>query len=110
MKLTMRRSEEKTGMFGRKIVFDLYVQVQMSEEELYGIRKYKLEKYVVVECDPNEPWKELLVKDLPKGRTLRFDTLGELVENEEAIADALKNLKGYLEEAAEGTKDTVVEI
>ena len=110
MQLTLNRQEEKTGLFGRKIVFTLFVHVAMSEEELYSIRKHKLEKELVYEPPHDEPWNEVMVKDLVAGKLIKFPTLLDLSEAEEMIAERCKTLKNYLEVAQDSKKQTVVEI
>ena len=110
MRLSMRRFEEKGGLFGRKTIYKLAVRAEMSAQELFLIHKHDIEKYTVLEAAPNEPWNEITVRRLHQGTTLRFDRFEDLLEAEEFLPKSCKNLKAFLEEASTDKDCTVTEI
>lgn len=100
MKLTIRRNQSaKTGFFGghKGMNFNLFCQVEISEEEKELIEKYKVHEHTLT-------WREyegsqipdLTVHDLIQGMSTEVEDVATLLNNEEVIRGACQDFKDLL--------------
>ena len=129
MRLSLRRSQRDAGMLGSKVVFALDAQIEPTAEEQALIRKYKLGKLTVYasgatqkhaaaaqEAASRGTWGGLAkaavsvgmaamslrctIDSLVAGQRIECHDMPELLGAEEAIMEACKNAKMFLNTAA----------
>ena len=126
MKLLIRR-DQRSGMLG-KVIFQLDVRAELSEEERRNIDKYKLGKEILYSRDeaPNvDPQtlkglgKLLLasalnitvsVNDLVNGKRIEAKDILEMLSAEEQIREAARNFNAVLQAASHFGGEEVVEL
>jgi len=128
MKLSLRRSQRDAGMLSSKVVFSLDAQILPTEEEQALIRRYKLGKLTVYNSDTAQKhaaatqealsersWTGLAkaamragmaalslrctIDSLIGGQRIECQEMPELLDAEEAIMEACKNAKRFLDVA-----------
>jgi hypothetical protein len=131
MHLTLKRSQHKEGMMGKKVIFVLDAHAVLTEEEAYNVREYGLGSDVIYNSDASKKHLDagrsgglvgslthlamasmslnITVTSLTQGQTIKCKTLDEVLGAEEALRSACQNLKGYLDAAAtfDGTEETI---
>jgi len=128
MQLKVKRSQKTTGLIGKTVVFCADIRAEYTQEERANINKYSLGGEIIynsraatehldrMERQVDGSAKGLLkglgslvlakmnlnitIASLQQGQHIECKDLGELLECEEAIMTACKNLKGFLEAAA----------
>ncbi|HVH75193.1 MAG TPA: hypothetical protein VM755_09780 [Stellaceae bacterium] len=128
MQLLRRRSQRKGGAFGDKVVFVLGIRAEYTEAERAAINHYRLGGEVIYNSQAARKHLEaaerhidgsgrgllkglgsialanmnlnVTMASLQQGHAIECKDLGELLECEDALLTACKNIKGYLEAAA----------
>jgi hypothetical protein len=128
MQLKVKRSQRSAGFTGKTILFCADIRAEYTDEERANINKYALGGEVIynsraaaehldrMQRQVDGSGKGLLkglgslvlakmnlnvtIASLQQGQHIECKDLGELLECEEAIMSACKNLKGFLEAAA----------
>jgi hypothetical protein len=129
MKLSMRRSQRDAGMLGNKVVFALDAQIQPTAEEQALIKRYKLGKLTVYDSEAARKHLasaqdaaqqggiaglakaaisagmralslRCTIDSLVGGQRIECQELPELLSAEEAIMEACKIAKTFLQTAA----------
>ena len=129
MKLPLSRSQKQSGMVKKEVVFCLDARSELDTEEQEAVRKYKLGKQMIynsatarrrfengiADSEKNNVMSmvkglasvamahlalNITIDSLTNGHHIEAKSLDELMEAEEAITQACKNLKGYLGLAA----------
>jgi hypothetical protein len=128
MLLKIKRSQREGGVFGGKIIFVLDIRADYAEEERANINKYKLGGEVVYNSEASKKhlanagtaidgsagglakglWSMALsgmnlnitIASLQKGHHVECKDMGELLEAEEVLRTACKNLTSWLDAAA----------
>jgi len=126
MKLLIRR-DQRSGMLG-KVIFQLDVRGQLSDEERKNIDKYKLGKEILYSKNeaPNVDPQTLSglgklliasalnisvsVNDLVNGKRIEAKDILEMLSAEEQIREAAKNFNAVLQAAAHFGGEEVVEL
>lgn len=108
MRVTVTHHELKKGIVFRRVLFDVHIQVQFSEEERYLIEKHGLEDVIVLERDPPPDYNlhedddprmfHLYTEDLMKG-VCKYACLDAPSAKgyEHAVLEELKLLKQLLD-------------
>jgi len=113
MKLKLRRDQqEKKGLFGGSKGFDfrLTFQVELTPEERELIKRYKTGNYLLAAYKIGDIELPLRVRSLEKGHTSVVEDVTELLDLEEKIKEACKNLKILLAVMASFGGEEIVEI
>ncbi len=128
MQLKVKRSQSTTGLISKSVLFCADIRAEYTDDERANINKYALGGEVIynsraaaehldrMQRQVDGSGKGLLkglgslvlakmnlnvtIASLQQGQHIECKDLGELLECEEAIMNACKNLKGYLEAAA----------
>jgi len=128
MQLKVKRSQKTSGLIGKTVVFCADIRAEYTADERANINKYSLGGEIIynsraaaehldrMERQVDGSAKGLLkglgslvlakmnlnitIASLQQGQHIECKDLGELLECEEAIMTACKNLKGFLEAAA----------
>jgi len=128
MQLKVKRAQKTTGLIGKTVVFCADIRAEYTAEERANINKYALGGEVIynsraaaehlerMERQVDGSARGLLkglgslvlakmnlnitIASLQQGHHIECKDLSELLECEEAIMNACKNLKGFLEAAA----------
>ena len=126
MKLLIKR-DQRSGVLG-KVIFQLDVRAELSEDERRSIDKYKLGKEVLYSrdqapnVDPNtiKGLGKLLiasalnvsvtVNDLVNGKRIEAKDILEMLSAEEQIREAAKNFNAVLHAASKFGGEEVVEL
>lgn len=127
MQILIKRAQRKGGMMGGKTIFILGIRAQYTEEERANINKYNLGGEVIYNSRAatehldrmgqqiDGSAKGLLkglgslalakmnlnvtIASLQQGHTVECKDLGELLECEDAVVSACRNVKNFLEAA-----------
>ena len=128
MKLLLGRSQRSTGLMKGKIMFSLDARVDLTAEEAALIKKYGLGKEVIYNSERSKRFIEsgqnalamsgagallksgvnlalaklslnITVDSLMKGHHIECKDLDELLAAEEALMEACRNVKVYLDTA-----------
>lgn len=119
MEVDLKRSERQTGMIFKKTEYKLEAVVEISDEEIAGLKKNNLkdEVLIVQQYDPKHQYEipiSTLWTDRKKDGTTtyvcRFSNAGERAVWEQEFIDQLKRLKTYLEAESNIEESTRVEI
>jgi len=126
MQLLIRR-DQRSGMLG-KVIFQLDVRAQLTDDERKNIDKYRLGKEVLYSRDkaPNVDPNTLAglgkmliahalnisvsVNDLVNGKRIEAKDILEMLAAEEQIREAAKNFNAALQAAAHFGGEEVVEL
>lgn len=129
MQLKLKRSQRSGGFTGGKVYFALDARADLSEEEAYNVKKYKLGSEVIYNSEASRKHLEagiaslgsgslggtlksavsmamarlslnITVDSLVKGHHIECKDLDELLGAEEAIMQACENIRTYLTLAA----------
>lgn len=128
MQLKIQRSQRKGGVFGGKAIFALNVRAEYTDEERANINKYKLGGEIIYSSQASREHLErmdrhldgspsgllkgigslalakmnlnITIASLQEGQHIECKDLAELLECEETICNACKELKRYLAAAA----------
>ena len=128
MQLKVKRSQRTSGLMGKTVVFCADIRAEYTDEERANINKYALGGEVIynsraaaehlerMQRQVDGSAKGLLkglgslvlakmnlnitIASLQQGQHIECKDLSELLECEEAVMNACKNLKGFLEAAA----------
>lgn len=120
MKLRLNRSQKKSGVVSKNVVFALGAQVDLTAQEQEYVKKYKMGREVLFNKDrmnqrPEIPTKvgalirdisamtlniNLTVNDLVKGKTIQCKDITEILDAEETVKRACGNLKNLLDACA----------
>jgi hypothetical protein len=128
MQLKVKRSQRTTGLMGNTVVFCADIRAEYTDEERANINKYGLGGEVIYNSRAAADHLErmgrqvngttggllkglgslvlakmnlnITIASLKQGHHIECKDLGELLECEEAVMTACKNLKGFLEAAA----------
>jgi hypothetical protein len=125
MKLLLRR-DQKTNMFG-KIIFNISVRAELSDEEKSNIKKYKLGDTMLYErakmIDPGSGIVGLAsrlafkminltisVNDLENGKQVECKDILEMLAVEEQVKEAAHNFRNVLSAASSFGGEEIIEI
>ena len=128
MQLKIKRSQRSGGVFGNKVLFALDLRAEYTPEERASINKYNLGGEVIYNSEAAKGHLDRMgtqvdgsgigllkgvgslmlakmnlnvtIASLAKGHHIECKDLNELIEAENALCEACKNLKGYLDVAA----------
>ncbi len=129
MQLLAKRGQRAGGLMGGKVIFQLGIRAEYGPEEKTAINKYNLGGEVIYNSEAAKRHLSaadahlsagtgtgllrglgavvlagmklnITIASLAKGHHIECKDLAELIEAEEAIADACKNVKTYLDVAA----------
>ena len=135
MQLSLRRSQRKSGMMSRDVVFCLHAQIRLSNEERHAIDEYKLGKLTVYSSEKAREHAassqaaaaegklfrglaaaarsalslRLTIDNLTTGQDVECKSLDEVLDAEQAIRVACENCKQYIETAQsfDGQEETI---
>jgi len=133
MQLLIKRSKRQGGVFGGKQLFSSYIRAQYTEEERANINNNGIGGEILYSSQAAQQHianieqgglvrglgqlalakmnLNISIASLQKGHQIDCPDLGELLECENAVIDACKNLKNYLEAAkAFDGREIVVDI
>lgn len=103
MKLAINRTEEQNkGFFKTTTVYNLHINLEVTQEEMALIKKHKWEKVILFEASGHQGRaipigvEHTVERKTPWG----FDTAEELTYAEKQLIENVKNLKQQLEAAA----------
>jgi hypothetical protein len=119
MQLLIRRGQTQTGVFTQKIAFTATIRAQYTDDERALINKYALGGSVLYDSKDNQQYLDragssqsaiktigflalakmgltVTIASLQKGHEIQCADLAELLECEEAIVSACKNVKNFL--------------
>lgn len=123
MQLHLKRSQKVGGILSKSVVFAIDAQAQYSEQERALINKYKLGSLIIYESETAKKHGDALrghqrgmlgtlaslamhrlslhitVDSLAQGHHLELKDMNELLGAEEALAEACRTSKVYLETA-----------
>jgi hypothetical protein len=122
MQLLIRRGQQQAGVFGNKISFSMTIRVQYTEQERALINKYNMGGSIIYDSKAAQGYLDqagtsqstlrtigflalskmnlsISLATLQKGHQIQCADLGELLECEDAIVAACKNVKNILEVA-----------
>jgi hypothetical protein len=128
MQLKIKRSQRTGGLLGGKVIFELDLRAEYTAEEKASINKYDLGGEVIYNSQAAKAHLDrmerqvdgggmgllkgvgslmlakmnlnITIASLAKGHHVECKDLNELMEAEQALCDACKNLKGFLDVAA----------
>lgn len=123
MQILITRSQRKGGILGGKTIFILNIRAQYSEEERSNINRYDLGGEVIYDSKAAQGYAEqaakapsllrsigyaalsrmnlsVTVASLQRGHAIECKDFVELLECEDALVSACKNLKTLVEAAA----------
>lgn len=128
MQLKLQRSQKSSGMISKSVVFALDARVELTPEEQDNLKKYKLGNQVIYNSEKSKKHMEagvaalgmatggllkgaarmamarlslnITIDGLVRGQHIECKDLDELLGSEEAIMEACRSLKTYLEIAA----------
>ena len=128
MQLLIKRGQRSGGMFANKVIFTLDIRAEYAAEEKASINKYNLGGEVIYNSEASKAHLNRMqqqadagglgllrgvgslilagmnlnvtIASLARGHHIECKDLGELIEAENALREACKNLKGYLDVAA----------
>jgi hypothetical protein len=129
MQLLLKRAQRQAGMLGGKTVFILGIRAEYTEEERGNINRYNLGGQVIYDSQAAQRHFEnvqrhadagtvggmlkglgslalakmnlsVTLASLQRGHTVECRDLGELLECEQALVEACKNVKNWLDAAA----------
>ena len=130
MRLRLRRSQRTAGIMSKTTVFALEARVDITEEEVTHIQKYKMGNEVLFSKDRVAPdrsgeasWKgvarnlaaaatilTIRIDDLVKGTKIECKDIMEMMDVEEQIVSACQNFKGVLASMAHFDGEEVIEL
>ena len=122
MQLALRRSQRKTGMLSKDVLFCLHAQVRLSGEERFAVDEYKLGKQIIYNSEKGREQLErskaamndgkllrgmaalargalslkLTIENLTGGKDIECKDLDEVLAAEAAIHEACENCKQYI--------------
>ena len=127
MKLKLQRSQKSSGMISKSVVFALDARVELTPEEQDNLKKYKLGNQVIYNSEKSKKHLEvagaalnagaggllkgaarlamaklslnITIEGLMRGQHIECKDLDELLGAEEAIMEACRSLKTYLDTA-----------
>lgn len=128
MKLLLGRSQRSAGLMGGKVMFTLDARVDLTDEETALVRKYGLAKQVLYNSEKSKQHLgnaaqalasgggssflkagigiamaalslNITIESLAKGHHIECKDLDELLATEQAIMDACRSIKVYLDTA-----------
>jgi len=122
MKLKLQRSQKSSGMISKSVVFALDARVELTPEEQDNLKKYKLGNQVIYNSEKSKKYLEagmaaggllkaaaklamhrlslnITIDGLIRGQHIECKDLDELLGAEEAIMEACRSLKTYLDAA-----------
>jgi hypothetical protein len=128
MQLKIKRSQRSGGVFGSKVIFTLDIRAEYAPEEKTNINKYNLGGEVIYNSEAAKGHLDRMgsqvdgsgmgllkgvgslmlakmnlnvtIASLAKGHHIECKDLNELIEAENALCDACKNLRTFLDVAA----------
>jgi len=128
MQLKLQRSQREGGVMSKSVIFCLDARVEFTPAEQQSITKYKLHKQVIYNSEASKRALDggaarvdgstvghlkslaftalaamnlnISIESLQRGQHVECKSMDELLGAEEAIMDACRNLRGYLDTAA----------
>lgn len=128
MQLKLQRSQREGGVMSKSVIFCLDARVEFTPAEQQSITKYKLHKQVIYNSEASRRALDggaarvdgstvghlkslaftalaamnlnISIESLQRGQHVECKSMDELLGAEEAIMDACRNLRGYLDTAA----------
>ena len=131
MQLEITRSQKKSGIVSKTVVFVLTVQSHLNQEEMHLVKEYGLGKDNIYDSEATRHHLEkavsgglfsavkgmtmaalslsITIDSLMNGHTIECKSLDEVQSAVEAVRQACENMKGYLEVAQkfDGSTETV---
>ena len=101
MKLFIKRDQAK-GLLGG-IKFELRVRTELTNEEAELVRKYKVDKEVLLQKEIKIPLTgrsivlNLTIGSLMAGQTFKCNDIAEILEYEKNVKESCEAFKNYLE-------------
>lgn len=129
MQLKIQRSQREGGVVSKTVIFCIDARVEFTPAEQASITRYKLQKQVIYNSEASRKHLDsaagfqsgnslggnlrslasvamaamnlnISIESLQRGQHVECKSLDELLGAEEAIMDACRNLRGYLDTAA----------
>lgn len=129
MQLKIQRSQREGGVMSKTVIFCIDARVEFTPAEQASITRYKLQKQVIYNSEASKKHLDsaagfqsgnslggnlrslasvamaamnlnISIESLQRGQHVECKSLDELLGAEEAIMDACRNLRGYLDTAA----------
>ena len=129
MQLKLSRSQREGGTFSKSVIFCLDARVQLTQDEQASVNRYRLGSQVIYNSEASKRQVEagaaamaqgaatgglkaiaafalarlhlnITINSLQQGQHIECKDLDEVLEAEDALMSACKNLRSYLETAA----------
>jgi hypothetical protein len=123
MQILIKRSQRAGGMLGGKVIFTLGIRAQYTDEERANINKYNLGGEIIYDSKAAQQYQQqaagatslikglgylalskmnlaVSIASLQRGHSIECPNLAELLECEDALVSACKNVKTFLEAAS----------
>lgn len=128
MQLKIKRSQRESGVMSSKVIFAIDVRAEYSPSERASIQRYKLHNEVIYNSEASKRHLaranaqldgstrgalkslasfalvamnlNITIKSLERGHHVECKSMEELLDAEETLIDACKNVKAYLDTAA----------
>ncbi|MDP2182361.1 MAG: hypothetical protein Q8K99_07310 [Actinomycetota bacterium] len=129
MQLKIQRSQREGGVMSKTVIFCIDARVEFTAAEQASITRYKLQKQVIYNSEASKKHLDsaagyqagnslggnlrslasvamaamnlnISIESLQRGQHVECKSLDELLGAEQAIMDACRNLRGYLDTAA----------
>lgn len=130
MRIRFRRSQRMSGLMSKSAVFSLEARVDITDEEVDHIRKYKMGQEIVYKKERvsasngnDDTWTGLArnfasyataltirIDDLIKGTKIECKDIMEMMAVENQVVEACQTFKSILQSAAYFEGEEVVEI
>jgi ethanolamine utilization protein EutA (predicted chaperonin) len=113
MKLVIRKEQSKKMMGG--ISFVLHAQVDLTDEELDLVHKYKAYKQVLMNKQLKIPFTSktlslnITIGSLINGQTFNCNDIGEILEYENSVKESCESFKNYIEVMASFGGEEIIE-
>jgi hypothetical protein len=129
MQLKIKRSQREAGVMSSKVIFAIDVRAEYSPSERASIQRYKLHNEVIYNSEASKRHLarvdanlssgtaggvlksfaslalvamnlNITIRSLEQGHHIECKSMAELIDAEETLIDACKNVKAYLDTAA----------
>lgn len=123
MHLKIKRSQKSSGLMSKTVVFCLDARAEFTAEEAANVKKYKLGNQTIYNSEKSKQALETMhnapgmigslaalakhrlatnisIEDLASGKHIECKDLDELLGAENAVIEACKNLRQYLDTVA----------
>ncbi len=102
MKLILKKRQDKK-LIGKGVNFFLNAKVELTEEEQELIKRYRVEKEILLEKEKKIPLTKnrvfnfaITIESLVRGQEFRCGGIGDILDYEKEVKDACGTFKTYL--------------